>query len=257
MIVRELVTKLSFALDKSGLNDSFKGLRELNRKALDMQQSLKKTMGWMGGRTVVNPSKISAAPTKAPTNFVNNRFEEILAYKKEMQSLSVEERREISMLNAAEKQAMREAAAEKRKLDAEEKRRIKELNKEKRKANFLSGLKTINQTANRALLGIFGGATASLGFSYNEYKKYKEKRAQGLIIKTSLTSDQIKQFDAFDKKFSAFKENINSIRNAFATALLPVLQPLITQFNEWYKANKKVVNTKIKEWAKHLKKSGK
>ncbi|WPY01539.1 hypothetical protein Trichorick_01452 (plasmid) [Candidatus Trichorickettsia mobilis] len=282
MIVRELVTKLSFALDKSGLNESFKGLQELTRKANNAQQSLKKTIGWTATGTSLNiddtkqsnstanvlreiiqktqatlgafGNSVAAAlyPAKKQADFVETRFQKILAHKQEIHNLSVAERKEVNMLNAAEKQAMREVAAEKRKLDAEEKRRIKELNREKKKQNLISGLKTINQAASRSLLGIFGGATASLGFSYKEYKRYKEKRVEGLITKTSLTSDQIKQFDAFDKKFSAFKENINSIRNAFATALLPVLQPLIEQFNKWYGVNKKIVNAKIKEWAETL-----
>ena len=244
-IVRELITKLSFSLDNTGLGESLKQMDKVKRKAQDMQQTLKKSIGWTPTSTITR--------TLDPLQI---RTEKIFAYKKELEQLNVFERKETKALNAAEKQAIREITAEqrkqgaqKRRLDMEEKRRLAEIKKEKRKTNILSDLNTINQAANRALLGIFGGIAASVGFSYKEYKNYKKNQAEGRIVKTSLTSDQIKQFDAFDKIAKTFGKTIANLRNAFSVALLPAITSVLKEFNEFYKVNKKIINEKIKYWA--------
>ncbi len=241
MIVRELVTKIGFALNRGGLNESLKGLQTLTDKAKAAQSKLKTSY-----RILPNDQQFNFSEVK------DRKFENILAYKKGLQELTTDERKETILLNTAEKQAIRETAAEKRKFDLEEKARLKELNRERKFTNFRQDLNALNRFATRSLLTTFATASASLGFSYSEFKKYRDKKNEGVTIKTSLTSEQLKQFDVFDKKITKFKSNIYGLRNSFSTALLPVLNPLVDNFNKWNESNKKIIDTNIGQFAEEL-----
>jgi hypothetical protein len=241
--------------------------REIDKKAYEdfllkqsyVEQKLRKKME-DERKKLTEQSKPSVSNVFQDTSSkINNKVKELTSYKDELKDLSVSERKDILDLNRIEKQATREvmleqkkAAAEKKQQDQEERRRISQLARDRRRTNFLEGMGKVTRFANRALTGILGTATASFGFSYKDFKDYQKNKAAGKTAKTSLNSDQIRQFEAFDKVAKTFKENISSLRNAFSVALLPAITAVIKPFNEWYKINKKIIDGKLKDFALQL-----
>jgi hypothetical protein len=293
--VRELVTKLSFKLDNSGLVEYSKNISALQQRAKSVQNAFQSSYVGQSLKAIKDRFKSTTEPVEtskkksvqnafqssyvgqslkaikdrfksttepvetSKKKSVDDRIKELTSYNDELKDLSAAERRDITSLNRIEKQAIREvmveqkkAAAEKKKQDLEEKRRLTELARERRRTNLLEGMGKVTRFANRALTGIFGTAATSFGFSYKEFKDYQKNRTSGKTSKTSLNSDQIRQFETFDKVAKTFKENISSLRNAFSVALLPAINSVLKPFNEWYKINKKIIDGKLKDFALQL-----
>jgi hypothetical protein len=258
--IRELVTKLSFKLDNSGLVEYSKNISSLQQRAKSVQNAFQSSYVGQSLKAIKDKFKGTTEPVEtAKKKSVDDRIKELTSYNDELKDLSAAERRDITSLNRIEKQAIREvmveqkkAAAEKKKQDLEEKRRLTELARERRRTNLLEGMGRVTRFANRALTGIFGTAATSFGFSYKEFKDYQKNRVSGKTSKTSLNSDQIRQFETFDKVVKTFKENISNLRNAFSVALLPAINSVLKPFNEWYKINKKIIDNKLKDFALQL-----
>ena len=256
-IVRELVTKLSFKLDDTVLSEYSKKINDVQRQAKTLMGTFQASsfgQGLKSLQNVIQPKpqvsfeknsigEISGLQLKSATE----RIKQLSEYSDELKGLSSSERKDVLELNRIEKKAIREVAAEQRKLAAEKRK-----NNVFEKTNLFEGLKGLNRLAQRSLVGILTASTASFGFSYKDYKNYANNKKDGKIVKTSLTSDQIKQFERFDKVAVNFKETIATLRNAFSVALLPAITTVLKTFNEWYRLNKKIIDGKLKNFAVQL-----
>lgn len=240
MIVRDLITKLSFKLDEAGFN-KYKRLSDqvkINNNKNDIAQHF---------------------------SYLKSKYDKNEAYRKDLkQNLSKEEIKNVLAYNNLEKQAIKDVAKEKLFNIKEEKRQKLLAHREfsQRTRNFKNNAR--GALYGTPLSGVFNsriGLTAlgALGIGLTIKKTIKEfedyKKGINLNNGVKFDKEQFVKLQNLSTSFKMLNKNVTEFRNNLTLTLAPIITDVVRNFNEWYNVNQKVINQNIKEFFDSLTKN--
>lgn len=178
----------------------------------------------------------------------------LATYRKELASLTKEQRKEVEALNKAEKDATRDQLKLLRAKYAQIQAVNNKLNETQRKFREAARIaKSAHSTFSRfftrfAAIGIGSGLLAIR----STLKDAKDFKAGGGKTNNYFSPEQLGTVHRFNVSLLQLKKTLGELRNKFVVGLLPAFKDNIDALNNWLLKNKELINTKISKFLETL-----
>lgn len=263
-VVRELVTKLGFTLDKAALLRADKAFADFKRQA----ESLTKALAYIGGAAAAGAVGIFAlaksyadagddALKASQKAGVTIETYQRLAYAADLAGLSHEglgtslKFLSTNMISASE--GSKETLAAFKKLGIEPKKYLEDT--EGAVIAIADKIAAMPDGAAKTDIAkkIFGkSGTEAIPFLNQGGEAIKKLGDQMARYGQIIDKDAAVKAEAFNDRIGEFTGALSGLRNVIGAKLIPILDEKIKKVLEWYAANQDLIKTKVTEWVNKI-----